>query len=108
MKSKTPMEIIVAPEPFTEDKAVDEGKQIELPNLCPECGKPMTSAGKRWSGRHRKQSYACRTTTGCGRVTFSPVHTFQNSLFGAKNDHAPPRDPPPANKTTKVSQSRAK
>ena len=58
---------------------------IKLDNLCPECGEPVKCAGMRWSGRKRKQSWACRSKTGCGRVTFSPVHTWQNSLFGARS-----------------------
>jgi hypothetical protein len=57
---------------------------IKLDNLCPECGKPVKQAGMRWSGRTRKQSWACRSKTGCGRVTFIPVHAWQNSLFGAR------------------------
>lgn len=89
----------------------------ELPNLCPECGMKMTPAGMRWSGRHLKQSFKCASTKkgheGCGRVTFHPVHTWQQTLFGAVNhrpqveDSAPPepapvpQTPPPDNHPTK-------
>lgn len=73
----------------------------ELDNLCPECGEPVKHAGIRWSGKKRKQSWACRSMHGCGRVTFTPVHTWQNSLFGAQacrseQGHEPARKPDPA------------